>query len=283
MTIRAEPVAHFGVELSGPDFSRPLGDDDIVAFRDHFYASKLIVLRGQQLGPDDQLRLSSYVGPVPDAPTFISNVEEAGYHPEVRLLFHSDFAFTPTPLIGISLYCLEVAPGAAATSFVDGTHAAHTLPADLRARIEGRHVMHLADTVTRREDVRRRLVDVGGPDASSSLFPRMTRPVLWPHPTTGEPILYVLEQQASHVEGLDEDDSEALLADLFAHLYAADAVYSHHWEPGDFVLWDNIALQHGRPANPTTVRRSLRRTVISEKTLPEIIAGLGFEQPRTSA
>jgi taurine dioxygenase len=280
MTIHTEPVAHFGVELSGPDFSQPLADEDVAAFRDHFFESKLVLIRGQQLDAEDQLRLSSYVGPVPDAPTFISNVEETGYHPEVRLLFHSDFAFTPTPLIGISLYCLEVAPGAAATSYVDGTHAARTLPSELRARIENRQVMHLADTVTRREDARRRLVDVGGPDASPSLFPRTTRPVLWTHPTTGEPVLYVLEQQASHIEGLDEDESEALIADLFTHLYASDAVYVHPWEPGDFVLWDNIALQHGRPENPTTVRRSLRRTVISEKTLPEIIAGLGFETPR---
>jgi taurine dioxygenase len=282
MSMHAEPIAHFGIELSGPDFSEPLQADDIVAFRDHFFSSKLLLIRGQQLTADDQQRLSSYIGPVPDAPTFISNVEETGYHPEVQLLFHSDFAFTPTPLIGISLYCLEVAPNAAATSYVDGTFAARTLPADLRARIEGRQVMHLADTVTRREDERRRLVDVGGPDASPSLFPRMTRPVLWPHPTTGEPVLYVLEQQASHIEGADEDESEALLADLFAHLYAADAVYEHQWQPGDFVLWDNLALQHGRPENPTTVQRSLRRTVISEKSLPEIIAGLGFETPRSS-
>lgn len=283
MTMDAEPIAHFGVELSGVDFSQPLADEDIAAFRDHFFRSKLILIRGRELSVDDQLRLSSYVGPVPDPPTFISNIEESGYHPEVRLLFHSDFAFTPTPLIGISLSCLEVAADAAATSFVDGTHAARTLPAELRACIEDRQVMHLADTVTRREDVRRRLVDVGGPDASPSLFPRATRPVLWPHPTTGEPILYVLEQQASHVEGFDEDGSEALLADLFAHLYDADVVYSHHWQPGDLILWDNIALQHGRPENPTTVRRSLRRTVISEKSLPELIAGLGFETPRPTA
>ena len=283
MTIHAEPITNFGVELSGADFSQPLADVDIAAFRDHFFASKLLLVRGQRLSADDQLRLSSYIGPVPDQPTFISNVEETGYHPEVKLLFHSDFAFTPTPLIGISLYCLEMGPSAAATSFVDGTYAARTLPPELRERIDGREVMHLADTVTRREDVRRRLVDVGGPDASPSLFPRMTRPVLWPHPTTGQPILYVLEQQASHIEGLAEDESEAVLADLFAHLYADDARYVHRWEPGDFILWDNIALQHGRPENPTTVRRSLRRTVVSEKSLPEIIAGLGFEKPRASA
>jgi taurine dioxygenase len=273
--ITAEPIAHFGVELSGVP-----GPDDIAAFRDEFFRSKLLLLRDVDVSSDEQVRLSSHIGPVPDPPSFISNVEETGYHPEVRLLFHSDFAFTTTPLIGISLYCLEVGDGAAATSFVDGAHAARTLPKSLRHRIDGREVMHLADTVTRREDVRRTLDDVGGPDASPSLYPRCTRPVLWRHPTTGEELLYVLEQQASHIDGLDASESESLLAELFAHLYAEDAVYTHVWRPGDLILWDNIALQHGRPENPRTVRRSLRRTVISERSLAEIIAGLGFERPR---
>jgi taurine dioxygenase len=278
VTFRTRPLHRdFGVEVLDVDGAEPVDAD---AFRDLFFASKLVLIRGQELSADDQVRLSSYVGPVVDPPTFISNVEETGYHPEVQLLYHSDFAFTPTPLIGISLFCLEVAPGASPTTFVDGTTAAATLPHDLRAAIDGKSVMHLADTETRREDVRRRLVDVGGPSSSPSTFPRHTRPALWPHPTTGAPNLYVLEQQASHVEGLDEDTSESLLAELFAHLYAPDAVYTHEWQPGDFLIWDNIALQHGRPANPRTIRRSLRRTVVSERTLAEIIAGLGFERPR---
>lgn len=276
MTFRTRPLHRdFGVELLDVDATQGL---DAGAFRELFFASKLILIRGQDLTADDQLRLSNLVGPVVDPPTFISNVEESGYHPEVQLLYHSDFAFTPTPLIGISLYCLDVAPGAAPTTFVDGTAAAASLPDHLRADIDGSHVMHLADTETRREDIRRRLVDVGGPSASPSTFPRHTRPALWTHPVTGEPNLYVLEQQASHVEGLDEIASEALLARLFAHLYAPDAVLTHEWQPRDFLIWDNIALQHGRPANPRTVRRSLRRTVVSEKTLAEIIAGLGFER-----
>ena len=278
MSFRTRPLHRdFGVELLDVDATQPLDAD---AFRDLFFASKLVLIRGQELTADDQLRLSSHIGPVVDPPTFISNVEETGYHPEVRLLYHSDFAFTPTPLIGISLYCLEVAPGASPTTFVDGTAAAASLPQNLRAEIAGKDVMHLADTETRREDVRRRLVDVGGPSASPTTFPRHTRPALWPHPVTGEPNLYVLEQQASHVEGLDEDASEALLARLFDHLYAPDAIYTREWHPGDFVIWDNVALQHGRPANPKAVRRSLRRTTVSEKTLAEIIAGLGFDRAR---
>ena len=278
MTFRTRPLhARFGVELLDVDATQPL---DAGAFRDLFFASKLVLIRGQELSPDHQLRLSSYVGPVVDPPTFISNVEESGYHPEVELLYHSDFAFTPTPLIGISLYCIELATGASPTTFVDGISAAATLPDDLRAAVNGRSVMHLADTETRREDIRRRLVDVGGPDASLATFPRHTRPVLWEHPVTGELNLYVLEQQASHIDGLDENESEALLARLFAHLYAPGAIYTHEWQPGDLVIWDNIALQHGRRANPTSVRRSLRRTVISERSLAEIIAGLGFERAR---
>ena len=39
--------------------------------------------------------------------------------------------------------------------------------------------------------------------------------------------------------------------------------------PGDIVVWDNLAVQHGRPDQSATPRRTLRRVVCAEKDMYE--------------
>jgi taurine dioxygenase len=59
-------------------------------------------------------------------------------------------------------------------------------------------------------------------------------------------LLYTSQQMTARVEGLDPVESEALLDELFAHLYRPEAVLDHEWRQGDLVIWDNLALQHAR-------------------------------------
>ena len=67
------------------------------------------------------------------------------------------------------------------------------------------------------------------------------------HPRTGKTVLYASQQMTSGIDGLAPDESEALLDELFAHLYRSDVVYEHEWRNHDLVAWDNIAVQHARP------------------------------------
>ena len=78
------------------------------------------------------------------------------------------------------------------------------------------------------------------------------------HPTTGQELLSVNQMQTDRVIGLDATESEETLEALWALLYAPQNTYSHHWRVGDLVLWDNIAVQHGRPAPPPDVPRTMR-------------------------
>jgi alpha-ketoglutarate-dependent taurine dioxygenase len=89
-----------------------------------------------------------------------------------------------------------------------------------------------------------------------------------------------LEQQASHFDGWSCAKSDELLDACFAQLYAPANVYEHDWKASDLIAWDNIALQHGRRANPKTVRRSLRRVAMHHVTTAELIAGTGFDPAR---
>jgi taurine dioxygenase len=46
---------------------------------------------------------------------------------------------------------------------------------------------------------------------------------------------------------LGSEDSEDLLEELFEHLYRSEHVYAHEWRERDLIMWDNLAVQHGRP------------------------------------
>jgi len=206
-------------------------------------------------------------------------VEPGGFHPEFKLVFHSDYAFLPRPLQGLSLYALEISEGSAPTAFVSNAHGARTLPASLRERLAELQVTLLANTTGGREDIACRFTEV--PDeAPFDVYPSTTRPAIWPHPRTGEPLVFVNEQHGWRFSGMTRHDSDRLFDEVFAHLYRPEAIYEHHWAAGDLIVWDNLALQHGRWANPNSVRRSLRRVALNDVSNDEMVAGTVFHPAR---
>jgi taurine dioxygenase len=266
----------FGVEVRGLDLSEALDGESRRRLRGLFDDHHLLLFRGQELSGDDQLRLCRSVRPVVDDVAWVSNVEP-GFHPEGELQFHCDYAFTDHPMLGLSLYAIELAEQAAPTRFASNARGLQTLPESLRRRVDGLLVVHAIDSVHGQKGIRTRLADVGGDSERRDIYPRSTRPAVWTHPVTGARLLFVLEQQASHFEGWSGAESDDLLNALFAHLYAPANVYEHHWEVGDLAVWDNLVLQHGRRANPNTVRRSLRRVAMNTVTTAELIAGTGYD------
>ena len=272
----ADPLSGLGVEIRGLDLTQTLAADQVDELRRMFRQRRLLLFRDVEFGEEDQLRLCGYLGPVVDPVTWVSNVR-AGFHPEGRLAFHSDYAFTEHPMLGLSLYATELDADASPTVFASSEQAYGKLSRDLRLRLVGLKVVQVANTLGARDGEAVRLDDFGGDAAPRDRFPRLCRQAIWSHPVDSAPIVFVMEQQASHFEGWSCDESAALLRATFEVLYDPGNSYTHEWRVGDFVVWDNIAVQHGRPANPNTVRRSLRRVAINSVTTADLIAGTGFD------
>src|SRR5207244_2809895 len=136
-----------------------------------------------------------------------------------------------TPRQALSLHAVDVVDGKTSTRFVSGTRAAADLPPQLRARLDRLSSLHVFP-----------YGDYSTPSYDGDLpdwLPRHAHPVLMRHPVTGAPILYVTELQTTRIEGVAPDESKALLAELRAHLYAAEKVLEHFWRNGDLVIWDN--------------------------------------------
>jgi alpha-ketoglutarate-dependent taurine dioxygenase len=90
------------------------------------------------------------------------------------------------------------------------------------------------------------------PDAPLDRYPRHDHPVYYPSNGGAHgPALFVTEHQTSHLVGVDLAESELMLQECFAALYGPDNQYVHAWKLHDVLIWNNLAVQHGRPTPVT--------------------------------
>lgn len=241
----------FGAEVSGLDPTIPVDEHSCSVLRDLFDERGLLVFRDLDLGHREQLWISKMLirqEHVPDRPGtaqvddnfYVSNRRMDSAAPFGRLQFHADTMWADQPFEVLSLYGVDVEQPSVPTVFVNEAHAWATLPDELRARVEGLSALHTAGEV-RRGDLSDLLV------STVERPPSTVQPIARPHPRTGETVLYVSEQMTKEVVDLSSDESERLLEELFAHLYDPARRWEHQWRKGDFVVWDNLAMQHARP------------------------------------
>jgi taurine dioxygenase len=277
----SEPISHrplspFGVEVLGVDLSKDLSPTQVAGLQALYDEHHLLLFRGQNISHDRQVEVVGNFGPplltTQDGKGYISNEPGKGGLGDSELAYHSDLAFTPEPFLGISLHAVNVANGRSATRFVNSCRAFSKLPADRQDKLRGLHAMHVFSV-----DMTGR----NGEDVPDDL-PRAVHPLVMPHPRTGEEILYINLNQTARIVELPADESAALIEDLFASTYDPADIYEHRWDMGDFILWDNLALQHARAKITENVPRTLQRVVLARKGFFEQCPQFSREQFMTA-
>ena len=256
-----------GAEIAGIDPSRELEDETVAQLRRLFDDRSVLVFRDVDLAPEDQAYLAGLlVGGAAPADrgaaeanavvyeTHISN-QPGGNAPYGELLFHSDMMWADAPVQLLSLYGLHVEQPSVPTVYASAVRAWDALPDDLRARVEGRTAVHVTGQQAR-GDAKTLL------KSEHETVRSTTKPVAHRHPRTGRTMLYVSQMMTSQIEGLSRDESEALLEELFAHLYDPRQRWTHEWRERDLVVWDNLTVQHARPVLTTEGPvRTLRKVI----------------------
>jgi alpha-ketoglutarate-dependent taurine dioxygenase len=172
-------------------------------------------------------------------PSYVSNRESGSQAPYGRLLFHTDMMWHSDPCHALSLHGIEVEQPSVPTVFASTTHAWDTLPDELRDRVAGLDVLQVTGTKMRDVDDDL-LISTFDQDYST------VTPIEVAHPRTGRSMLFVSQGNTEKVVDMDPVAGEALLEELFGHLYAPSNLFEHHWRDGDLVVWDNLAVQHAR-------------------------------------
>ena len=264
--------AALGAEIIGVDLSEEIDDHTFAQIRDAWHRNLVILLRGQELSEQDQVRFAEKFGPpavihtkqfVRNHPAvmLISNIREDGKPigalPDGEMHFHTDQCHQERPAMASMLYALEVPSTGGNTLFANGYMAYETLPDGIKRRIEGRKALNAYDYDAAAMKRGTRLAEG---------VPSYVHPVVRTHPATGRKALYVNRLMTVRIEGLPARESDELLATLFDHQERREFIYEHVWRAGDLLMWDNRCTLHARTHFSPNERRLMRRvTILGEK------------------
>jgi taurine dioxygenase len=281
----------FAAEISGVDLSAPLDDDTFAQVAKAFFDNEVVVFRDQHLTPQQQIAFTRRFGPLE---AHVRKESRLADHDEIFILsnqvdangkaigaqdagryWHSDLSYKREPSLLSALYAVEVPvkDGVALgnTYFASTTAAYDALSAEMKERVGRMRNVHsyreyrLKNYAAQQEDMRRgiRTVQEFAPTPEQlASVPDMEVPVVRVHPVTGRNCLFVNEGHTSHLTGMSRAESDAQLAELYAHITQPEFVYGHSWRPGDLLMWDNIAVQHKATFDYDPLPRLMYRTTV---------------------
>lgn len=268
--------APLGAEVIGLDLSRPVSDADFSRLHRAHLDHHVLVFRDQRITPAEQVAFSRRFGPLQIH--VLRNFQLTG-HPEILIVsnikengepiglgdaghyWHSDLSYKETPSLGSMLHAQELPSEGGDTLFANQHLAWERLPQALRTRVEGLQAEH--SYLAKYEELRAR--NPWRPKLTQAQIDEVkpaVHPVVRTHPETGRRALFVSEHFTTRIVGIPEDESRALLAELFAHTSEDSLVYRHQWQAHDMVFWDNRSVTHLAAGTPDHLRRKLYRTTI---------------------
>jgi taurine dioxygenase len=272
--------APLGAEVIGLDLSRPVDPATFKRIHQAHLDHHVLVFRDTRITPAQQVDFSRRFGPLqihvlrkfqlagtPEV-LVVSNIKENG-EPiglgDAGAYWHSDLSYKETPSLGSLLHAQELPGEGGDTLFANQHLAFDTLPEALRRAIDGRLAEH--SYLAKYEELRAR--NPYRPALTQAQIDEVVpvqHPIVRTHPETGRRALFVSEHFTTGIVGLPQDESDALLAELFAVSTRASLVYRHQWQPHDLVFWDNRSVMHLAAGTPDHERRLLYRTTIEGDT-----------------
>ena len=261
-----------GAEVTGIDLRQELDASASAAILAAFHEHSVLFFTGQaKLSAQHHLRLAQSFGETEpdDFQTFKSE------HSEVMLLdqinpkgqgadrWHSDNTYRQEPPEAILIQAHQTAEHGGDTCFASMTAAWELLSPPLQRLFEGLNAVHSTGPLLERT---RNSGLYEFPEAVASA-PPMSHPIAATHPVTGRRYLNVNSQWVTHIEGLEEAESDALLRFLFEHQKSPEVQVRHRWHEGDLAFWDNRCLLHYAVADYDT-RRVMQRVVVRKIGVP---------------
>lgn len=265
-----------GATVRGIDLAAPLDSPTVGAIRAAWLEHHVLSFPDQSIDDDDLERFTlafgpfgddPYIAPIPGRDHVIAVERRAN---ETAPLFaenwHSDWSFQARPPSGTCLMAVTIPPVGGDTLYADQHAALDAMPTELRARLEGKMAIHSArggyapdgtygfdDQATDRSMAIR---------SSDTAMATQLHPIIRVHPETGRLGVFSCIGYIIGIDGMPDDEARALLFKLYAWQTRPEFVYTHRWEAGMLVMWDNRSVLHKATGGYDGHDRLLHRTTI---------------------
>ena len=271
-----------GAFVTGVDLSAPLETAVVREIRNLWLEHLVLAFPQQQLADADLVRFTQQFGSVGDDPYFVPISKKT---PVVALTrradeqapvfaesWHTDWSFKVHPPIGTCLYSLVVPPVGGNTGFANQQMALAQMPDELRARLEGKTALHSAaaaygpqGTYGEQDQGNDRSMKILYSEQANKSEPH---PIIAKHPESGLETVFGTVGYIHTIVGLEAEESQQLIRDLYAWQTREEFQYTHQWQPNMLVMWDNRSLLHRAYGGYDGHARELHRlTIAGDATL----------------
>ena len=169
--------------------------------------------------------------------------------------WHSDSSYKRITSKASALRAQTLPSSGGETQFADMRAGYDALDEDRKAWLEDKMAVHdfayshglAADLMT---------------DSERNALPPAEHPIARVHEDTGRKSLFI-GRHASHIVGEDVESSRRLLRELTENACQSPRIYTHKWQEGDLVVWDNRCVLHRGLPWPSDEPRVLFRTTVA--------------------
>lgn len=272
----------FVAQIEGVDLTQPFTPETFAPIQAAIDEHAVLVIKGPTLTQAQQVAFARNFGTLEGDSILksdvkkritpqladISNLDEKnqvfGHNDRRRMfnlgnqLWHTDSSFKRIPAKYSGLHAHSVTPEGGETQLADTRAAYDALPQKLKDQIE--------DLVSEHSIFcsRQKLGFTDFTEEERAALPPVHRPLVRKHPASGRKAIYVASH-SSHILGMEVPDGKMLLRELIEHCTQREFVYTHTWEVGDLVIWDNrCTLHRGRPFDEANHRRDMRRATVMD-------------------
>jgi taurine dioxygenase len=266
-----------GAEIFGVD----LAHLDDATFRDihqAFLDYSAIMFHEQRLSQEQLAAFGRRFGKLEDEPFLPHRADVAGIFylrgapkngktlSTQNLGWHADHTYQRNPSLGAMLYAIDVPAAGGDTLFASNYLSYEGLSEPMKTFLEDKVGVH--DVL--QYGLRSGHHSTATPEAIEMLkkmresFPQTLHPLVCRHPETGRKMLYLNQAWTSAIEGLNREESDALL-DMLKH-HAVKDIYCcrFRYRKGSLMLWDNRAVQHSPNSDYTGARLMWRLAIHSD-------------------
>ena len=264
-----------GGEIIGLDISKNLTQDQVNFINESWNERLVLVFKKQNLNDPKLINFSKYFGeldppgPNPYGITFlpefpeinvISNVKNEQGTPIGNLgdgeaVWHADMTYIDLPPKAGILYALEVPENQGNTHFANMNLAYSELPAAIKEKIDGKILIH--DSAHNSAGMLRKgYSEVNDPTET----PGARHPIVITDKSTNKKLLFLGRRPHAYIVGLEVEESENLLDEIWEHATQEKYTWTQQWEKGDLLMWKNLNVLHKRDAFDPNTRRIMHRT-----------------------